>query len=43
VLVLVYKQEQDLSMNSLENLKYHLTKNVEDWEVHFKEDARIGS
>ena len=42
-LVVVYREETSLEMQSLEGLKYHLTKNIEDWPSHFAEDAMIGS
>jgi hypothetical protein len=32
MLIVFYQSHQEISMSSLENLRYHLIKNVADWE-----------
>ena len=43
LLILVYKSEQEISMTSLENLKFNLTRTVQSWEMHFQKDCQIAS
>ena len=43
ILVLVYKTEQEISMTPLDNFKFNLTRNVQDWHVHFQKDCHIAS
>ena len=43
VLILFYREEKDSSMTSLEDLKYSIERNVDDWDVQHQRLLKLTS
>jgi hypothetical protein len=37
ILILFYKMESDATMTSLDNLQYHIIRNIDDWDIQHEE------